>query len=89
MPLLLLVPLPIAVKGHILRTCVSGRSCILVVNLPSDDMARSTAALVGPYSRNCARTCHTFTHFACALSGAKASHILDIYTLANCFTMCS
>ena len=49
----------------------------------------STAASAGQYVRNNARTHHTFTHCACAFSGAKASHSLDICTFAKCCTMCS
>ena len=96
-PLQRLVPLPIAVKGgkleshtmHMLRTCVSTVSCILLQNLHRKEMARSTAASAGQYVRNNARTRHTFTHRACALSSAKAPHILDICTGAKCYTMCS
>ena len=47
---------------HMLRTCVSSISCILLVNLPRNEMARSTAALAGQYVRNNAETRQTFTH---------------------------
>ena len=73
---------------HMLRTCVSTMSCILLLNLPRNKMARSTAALAGQYVRNNVRTRHTLTHCACAFSGAKASHILDICMFAKCSTMC-
>ena len=36
---------------HMLRTCVSTRSCILPVNLPRNDMARSIAASARPQQR--------------------------------------
>ena len=61
----------------------------VVVKLLRNDMARSTAASAGQYVRNSARTGDALTHCACTLSGAMASHILDIYKLAKRFTMCS
>ena len=74
---------------HMLTTCVSTMSCILMLSLLRKKMARSTTASAGQYVHTNTRTCHTLTHYACAFSGVKASHILDICTFAKCFTMCS
>ena len=73
---------------HMLRTCVSTRSCILLVNLTCNDMAHSTAS-IGQYVRNSARTRHTVTHRSCAFRGPRPPTSWTFCTLAKCCTVCS
>ena len=62
---------------------MSSISCILLLNLPSNEMARSTVASTRQYVRSNDKTRQTFTHWRCSRSGFKASLIWDMGVLAN------
>ena len=68
---------------------MSSISCMLLVNLPRNEMARSTAASAGQYVRTNAKTRQTFTHWTCSRSGVKASHIRNMGVLAKVRATCS
>ena len=60
---------------------MSSISCILLVNLPRNEMACPAATAAGQYVRSNDKTRKTFTHWRCFRCGVKPSHIRDLAVL--------